>query len=303
LHGNIEPDLIILDFSPCAGLAFKDCGVPIFCVSNGFGSPPDTEQWPAFPTQEKFPTERLRLSEAAALSAANGACTKLAVKGIKHLGELYPNDRTFIASLPELDHYARSNGRYVGSLAMTNKGIAPNWPANPGENEFAPPKVFAYLKSNYKGLDTVLNGLCTLPIQTVAYIPGLSGADQKKWNSANLWISTEPLHVEQTLEEASIVLCHGGGGLVQPSLLRGCPLILLPMQMEQSMMANRITKLGVGLSCQFEGLSNFKKLMKRMLSESQFQEQVSLFADSNEMFKGSMPFTKMIDEMVCSVKP
>ncbi len=298
----IKPDLIILDSSPSASLAFKDCGVPTYCVSNGFGSPPDSEQWPAFPIHEKFPTERLRLSQAAVLSAANNASVKLGGSRIKHLGELYPSTRTFIASLPELDHYSRINGRYVGSLAMTNKGITPSWPVTAGKDELSPPKVFAYLKSNYKGLEIVLKDLCSLPIQTVAYVPGLSGASQKKWNNANLWISTDPLHVDQTLEQTNVVLCHGGG-LVQSTLLRGRTLMLLPMQVEQSMMANQVTKLGVGLVCQVDGLSNFKKLMKRLVSEPDFNKKANLFADSNTLFQGTRPFVGMIDEMVKSVEP
>jgi hypothetical protein len=307
IFNTVKPKIIISDSSPTVNLAARaitangiDCP-KVYCISNGFGAPPDQPHWPAFPLAQKLPVDRLRSSEATVLAAANGAAKLLGLAELKSLGDLYPAANTYVASLPELDHYERptGHGQYIGGMAMTSSGAIPNWPVVPGalEGIKAPPKVFAYLKSNYEGLEQVLKGLCELPVQTVAYIPGISGANLKKWNTANLWISTTPIHVRKALEECSLVVCHGGG-LIQPALLEGIPILALPMQIEQSMTAEKINQLGVGLSCSPEGIAKFKSSMKRLLQEPQFKTAAVNLADRNAIYKTNSLQDAMLEKML-----
>jgi hypothetical protein len=306
----VNPNIIISDSSPTVNLAARGVypdgalGAKVYCISNGFGAPPEQAHWPAFPLAQKLPVERLRSSEATVLAAANGAAKLLGIAELKSIGDLYPAANTYIASLPELDHYERpaGHGQYIGAMAMTSSGAPPNWPLVPGalEGMATPTKIFAYLKSNYDGLEQVLKSLCELPIQTVAYIPGISGSNLKKWNTANLWISATPIHVAKALEECSLLVCHGGG-LVQPTLIEGIPILALPMQIEQSMTAQKINQLGIGLSCAPEGIAKFKSVLKRLLFEPQFTLAAQSLAQRNAHFKSNdlqdAMFERMLGEM------
>jgi UDP:flavonoid glycosyltransferase YjiC (YdhE family) len=297
----VKPNLLILDSAPGASLAARALPIPTFRVSNGFGCPPDSEIWPGLPVGQKLSVERLRQSEKTALDAANGAASLLNIPKLVHLGELYPSDTTYIANLPELDHYERTDANFIGALAMTSEGVSPQWPVSLGVGDAGdpPPKIFAYLKSNYVGLDTVLEALSKLPVQTIAFIPGLSENNRRKWNSANLWISDQALRVDQCLIDADILLCHGGN-LIEPALLAGVPSFLLPMQLEQTMICQRAKLLGVAAICEKEALANFKKQLRDFLRDSKYEVQAKSFAARNSSYKTNLHFNAFIERVVNS---
>jgi UDP:flavonoid glycosyltransferase YjiC (YdhE family) len=284
----INPELLILESAPSAMLAARGLHIPTIIVSNGFGCPPDSEIWPAFPGSQRFPVERLRASEQSVIRVANQAATSLSIPPLEHLGQLYPTSNTYIAALPELDHYPRSSANYLGSLAMTDRGVNPQWPVRLGNQDLEgePKKIFAYLKADYSGLEIVLEALAKANVQTVAFIPGLSELLQKKWNIANLWISTQPIHVDQALSESDLFIGHGGS-LIQPVLLAGVPLMLLPMQTEQLIMSEMAQKLGVAALCQVDSIATFKKLFKRTLEDANLKSNARAFAKRNEKYSST----------------
>jgi hypothetical protein len=298
----IKPDVVIADSAPTITLALRGSATPLYLVSNGFGAPPDESSWPAFPSFEKQPPDRFRNSEKALLTTINTACQNLDIPKLDHIGQLHPKERTYLACLPGLDHYTRLNGRYIGSTAMGDFGIDPQWPVTMGPLELGtqPPKVFAYLKPNYREREALLGAISDLPIQIVAFIPGLSIDELKRWNTASMSITTSPVNVDAVLAQCDFVLCHGGG-LVQKALLAGVPVFALPMQAEQTMTANRLKQLGLGSTCEYEAFSGFKKQFKDFLLDKSLQPRLQAFAIENERYRGTKILKEWVKELVSSI--
>jgi UDP:flavonoid glycosyltransferase YjiC (YdhE family) len=298
LFDAINPTLLVLDSAPSAMLASRGLNITTAIASGGFGCPPDSPTWPAFPDVQRFPIERLRASEQAVLRAANMAASNLKIPTLEHMGELYPSAYTYIAALPELDHYQRPNANYIGSLAMTTRGVTPNWPVHLGKQDsgVVPKKIFAYLKADYLGLEEVLETFAKADVQTVAFIPGLSEMLQKKWNVANIWISTQPIHVEHALSQSDLFVGHGGS-LIQAVLLAGVPLMLLPMQTEQLIASETAQKLGVASICPVSSIGTFKKILKKTLDDQSLKANSLAFAERNAHFTKTTRFDAFIEKI------
>jgi hypothetical protein len=298
IYDAVKPSLLVLDSAPTATLAARGLGISQIISSNGFGCPPDSPTWPEFPGPVTFSAERLRKSEKTVLDAANLAASDLGIKSIEHLGQLYPKESTFIASLPELDHYSRIDAHYIGSVAMTSEGVKPNWPITLGAQDQGevPQRIFAYLKAGFLGLETVLECLTKANVQTIAFIPGLSAQLQMKWNTANLCISVAPVHVEYALTECDLLLSHGGN-LMQTALFAGVPLLILPMQTEQVMAAQRVKALGVAEVCPLSSISHFKKVLKLGLSNASLKANAIAFAKRNSNYSNSKLFEAFIEKI------
>jgi UDP:flavonoid glycosyltransferase YjiC (YdhE family) len=80
-------------------------------------------------------------------------------------------------------------------------------------------------------------------------------------------------------QEASLVICHGGFGTVTAALLAGRPLLILPQQLEQTVLALRLQKLGMALVVPKEQQNpNWRKLCKSLLEDPRYATQAQALA-------------------------
>jgi MGT family glycosyltransferase len=77
------------------------------------------------------------------------------------------------------------------------------------------------------------------------------------------------------LEKAAAVLCNGGSGAVMGSLVRGRPLVLVPLAADQPENAQRCVERGVGVSLRERSLSveTIRRAVRRVLGEDGFRER------------------------------
>jgi UDP:flavonoid glycosyltransferase YjiC (YdhE family) len=302
----VKPDVVVLDSAPTASLALRDMNVPTISVGNGFAIPPYVSPWPAFPAlnnSKEASLARLVESERLVLEAINGLASRFKFTPLKILAELYPTENTLICSSPELDQYQRkdpiSGSRFVGTVATTDSGKLPLWPIKHGLADLGlePIKVFAYLSAGYLALPDVLSALKSLPVQTLAYIPGLSAADRKKWDCVNLVICENPLLISEVMKSCALVVGHGGG-MTDAFLSAGIPAFLLPTQTEQVMLASRVEAMGAGLSCKLESKLQIKKMLKKMLENSEFSDRAKDFSFRNAVYNAGSAADKVVAEIV-----
>ncbi len=300
---HVAPDLVVMDSAPSATLALRDLPIPFFTVSHGFGAPAEQSDWPAFPISEKFSAQRIQSSEQSVLDCANAAAAMAGMSALPNLGALYPSATTYITSIAQLDHYERNTDHYIGSTAMTTTGKSVPWPIQFGPQDTGelPAKVFVYLKSHYAGLDLIFSTLATMPIQVIAYVPGISGSNLKKWNSATISVSTEPVNLQTVLTECAALICHGGG-LVEPTLLAGVPILILPTQVEQIIMAQKIDALGAGMACYPDALPTFKKKLKLLLSDAKYSLQAKTIAEQGKQFSATSRLQALVEKMIASIQ-
>ncbi len=160
-----EPDRLVLDYSPTAGLAARVAGITCIAVGNGFELAPLSDPLPPFPGFSWATAERALTSERVATSNANRVLAARGGEAICALSELFSNQTRLIAAFPELDHYGeRSNERYIGPLLSQVGTSRVSWPEGVG------PRIFACLREDTSHLDALLEALALAPARVVCVV-------------------------------------------------------------------------------------------------------------------------------------
>lgn len=273
LVDTIRPDLLLLDHAPTALLAARGKAIKKVLIGNGFFVPPRETPMPAFRTWLTIEPQRLAASEALALQRANHVLERLVAPKLGMLAELFDVDENLLYTWPELDHYPQRKGaRYWGPAYSLDNGAAPHWPAGQGK------QVFAYLKTDYRYLETLLQALRTAPCRVLAYVSGANAALINKYQSASCTIVAEPINMEAARQAADVIVCHAGSGTIAAALHAGKPLLLAPTFAEAYMLAESVARLGAGINVPLSENPDFARALQRMLQESTFAEYARAFA-------------------------
>jgi MGT family glycosyltransferase len=80
------------------------------------------------------------------------------------------------------------------------------------------------------------------------------------------------------LQRASLFICHSGANSVHQALIHGVPLLLVPQQLEQALIAARVTELGAGLLLNRRQVApgRIRQLAQRLLGEETFRARASV---------------------------
>jgi UDP:flavonoid glycosyltransferase YjiC (YdhE family) len=161
---------------------------------------------------------------------------------LKRLSDVFECSRHFLTTLSELDPYpSRDTAQYYGPILAPAAGEIPVWPQGGGR------KVFAYLKPHYQQLAEVFSALGALDCRTAAFIGGVSTHGRSKIENSTTIVSDRAYDIERAASECDFGVCHAGHGTTCALLLRGKPVLLLPMQLEQYLTAKRVSEGGAGV--------------------------------------------------------
>ena len=255
----LQPGLLVLDHAPTALLATRGMGLARINLGDGFCIPPRQRPMPHFRWWQRENMLRLNDSEQHAVASANAVMQALDAPPMLGLGELAECDDSLLCTFPELDHYpARGQQDYIGPIYSLGQGAELAWP--PGDG----PKLFAYLKAGYKGLESVLAALHALNASVLVHVPGAARQTLLRFGTGRMQFSTEPLSMARMSAGCDLALCHGGAGTTAAMLLAGKPLLLFPMQMEQAMTAHRLAALGVASIVAPEATGQLPRLLKKV---------------------------------------
>jgi UDP:flavonoid glycosyltransferase YjiC (YdhE family) len=238
----IGPDLVVADHAPTALIAARVLGIPRATIGSGFELPPPTTPFPNMRPWLNVPPERLIQSDQRVLKTINAAMDVLSTQPLERLSELFECSKHFLITLSELDPYpSRDAAQYYGPILTEATGDIPEWPQGGG------PKVFAYLKPHYPQLEGVFTALAKLECRTAAFIGGLSTHTLSKIRNNTTFVSHSPYDIERAASGCDFCVCHAGHGTTCTLLLKGKPLLLLPMQLEQYLTAKRVSEAGAGV--------------------------------------------------------
>ena len=256
----IKPDLLVLDHAPTALLASRGLALRRMNFGDGFCIPPAIRPLPPFRWWQRENGARLLDSEQHALTNANAVLLALGAPPMLCLADLLRCDDNLFCTFAELDHYTQRGAQdYLGPIFSLGQGADVHWPAAPG------PRVFAYLKAGYPGLEAALGALHGLHASVLVHAPGVARKTVQQFTSARMSFSVPPLSMDQLRATCHLALCHGGGGTTAAMLLAGKPLMLFPMHMEQAMTARRLTDLGVAVTVVPQATGQLPRLLKRAL--------------------------------------
>jgi hypothetical protein len=282
LMGYIKPDLVILDLSPTALLAARTLKIPSLALGNGYCVPPEISPWPAYPGKKN---STLAALETTVLYTINGMNALFGATPLVALCELFPAATSLVCSVPELDHYQRTSGRFIGPLNHVSSGVPPRWPVVRGsaDKDPEPEKIYLYLQADYPPLLALFEALTGLPVQVIGYVPGLTDQQRLRLQTSNIELSDKPLHIDLVLAEADFAITHAST-ITQTILLRGLPVLVLPTHVEQSMLGAIIEALGVGINCVPTNKNDLSRALKRLLTNVSFKDNAEKFASRNANF-------------------
>lgn len=269
----LRPDLLVLDHAPTALLATRGLGLARLNFGDGFCIPPHQRPMPHFRWWQRENMLRLNDSEQHVMATANEVLRTLDAPPLVGLADLMDCEDCLFCTFAELDHYPERGARdYIGPIFSLGQGAEVAWPQAAG------PKVFAYLKAGYAGLENILAGLHASQASVLAHISGAARKTLLTYSSARMLLSPVPLDMEQVRTSCDLALCHGGGGTTAAMLLAGKPLMLFPMHMEQTMTARRLATIGAANSTIPEVTGQLARLLKKTLADATFGQAAQRFA-------------------------
>ncbi len=277
LLGRLAPDLLLFDHAPTALLATHGSGLPRVLTGNSFSIPPATRPLPRYRywAQDEREGGRLEETERRVVRHANIALEAIGAASIRQVSDLYACDAAFIASHPLVDaHGPRSDADYLGPIGNEMKGSIPAWPLGAGK------RVFAYLKPQYGMTEPMLAAVLQARTPALIYAPGISTDAIRRLASPLVEFSDVPFRMDRIAAEADVGICHAGGTATS-LLLAGKPVLLLPTQMEQTMVSRRIADQGAGLYLPIDAKPGaLRKMLGRLLDEGSFTEAAQRIANS-----------------------
>ena len=123
-----------------------------------------------------------------------------------------------------------------------------------------------------------MDQLLALPYRTLVHAPGLSDKQTKKYQTRNVVLSPEPVHIMQASRECDLVICHGGTSTCAAALLAARPLLVLHLQIEQLLMAQSLVDRGLAKTVNPDSRNpNYKQMIRDILSDARFAERAREF--------------------------
>jgi hypothetical protein len=245
-----QPDAVLSHHAPGAVIAAQLQGLPVGQFGDGFVVPRLADPMPSFAPWRSSPNDhgevqaRALAIEAQVLKSVQGVFEQFA--GGKSFAQTPPISLAawlsvvpdYLCTLPILDHYGERPGAfYYGAHNNPVKGVTAKWPdvLTP-----ASPKVLVYLSSNHPATAALLQALSTLAWPTVIHQQG------RHPMTAHVRHYAEPINMSQALVEADLFVCHAPHLSCAQAVASGKPVLLLPSNIEQEMVAMQMIRLGVG---------------------------------------------------------
>ncbi|MCF6218746.1 MAG: hypothetical protein L3J62_06625 [Gammaproteobacteria bacterium] len=284
-------ELIIADHSPTALIAAKTLKLPVALSGTGFSSPPPIYPLPPITPWLNTQPDFLLHLEKSVLDIINDVLRHFDTTELDYLHQLFDVEESFLCTLPELDHYEqRSMDAYWGPRFTDSRGVEADWPQNGRKN------IFVYINNRYKLLDTLLSSLSRVDANFIVHCSGVEGAVTDHYSANNIQFSAEPVRIKSLAGKADLVISHAGHGTVAACLLMGIPLLLLPTQLEQLLLAGKLSHFKLAHSIDPRGAKqpDFAEQIRSTLNDEACQKQAEQFA---EHYKGFDP-QQQLDEIV-----
>jgi UDP:flavonoid glycosyltransferase YjiC (YdhE family) len=262
LYDLVAPDVLVADYAPTALIAARAAGIARITVGSGFALPVLDDPLPALRPWAMTDPRVLRALDDRLVDSVRAALGATATSAIAQARELFDATAHLLCTFPEIDPFGPRGGvEYVGPQGDAAPGVDLRWSTASGA------RVFAYLKPRNPRFEDVLGGLRGLDAEVVVAAPGLASAQAQAASSARLRVVGAPVNLDLLLPEASLCVAHAGPGLAARALVAGVPMALLPLQLEQFLIARRIVEGGsAALVSPEEAAPDFREWFAILLS-------------------------------------
>ncbi|MBV1876615.1 MAG: hypothetical protein KUG79_03120 [Pseudomonadales bacterium] len=264
------PDLLVADYSPTALIAARICQLPSLAIGDSFEIPPDHQPLPSIQPWSNMGDAALRAKEQPVLDNLNHILREFKQPPVKHLYQVFRGDNSLLFTLPELDHFGHRNDlQYHGVYEAGLSSQIPEWPVGKG------PKLFIYMPAQHKQLPPLVNAIRKFNFPTVLHIRNLPAKAKKMINSGCCKVYDLPVNLPLAAKKAELVITHGGHGTCAASLMAGTKMLTLPTNLEQQLLAFRLSEAGLVTSWMGKNTFNPELALKIALETEGIQQAVS----------------------------
>ncbi len=237
-----DADVLVADHAPTALLAARSFrNLRCIAFGNSFAVPPPVHPAPNMRHWLDVPQQRLRNSDALVLETINQSLSSSETP-LSAVHQLFDRADHLFVGIPELDPYGpRSVECYLGLYVGVSGKAAANWPAGDGK------RIFAYLRADFSEIDYVLDALSACGARCLIHMAGTSQVLIERYQSDRLVFSNAPVDIVSASAQCDFAICHSGTGTVNALLQAGKPMLLLPAQLEQFLLARNVEALGAAI--------------------------------------------------------
>ncbi|KQV92818.1 glycosyltransferase [Rhizobacter sp. Root1221] len=255
-----RPDVAVLQAAPYAQLAVRHAGVPSLEFGIGFDVPPRVSPFPAFRHGGAFDLNVALALERTMVENVRRVCP---VPEGTPLHALVSGDRRLVVSAAELDHYGGhedSTRHFCGPLPLLDWGSCEVvWKATR-------PRVLAYVQASAIDPAEFLKAAGQLQGDVVVICADADGLVRTLAEEYGVRLFAPPISVRELLPSADLVICHGGGMIVE-ALVRGRRCLALPIHHEQAMTASRLAGLRLAGHLGPRQATHYAGAMRRLLAD------------------------------------
>lgn len=286
-----QADLVVADHAPTAILAGQSIGVPVAAIGTGFVIPPFTTNFPQFTSNLVEPDVGL---DEQILANINYAMLLCGGQALDNLGDIFGRAQSYLCTLPELDHYGvRADAEYWGPLFSANQGLEPQWPALMGA------RIFAYLTVKLTNLEQVIAGLAQLSCPVLLHIPGLSEEQCAAWSVPSIKIEARAVNMGSVFAQAEMIVSQGGMGMSAQCILTGARHVIIPTQMEQVMLARRLSDIGLAYAVNAEtAFDEYGAVFNRALTCKVLAKNSKILAQKYQGFSQDEQLDALVEDML-----
>ena len=301
LFDQCRPCAVLVDASPMAQYAAALAGLHMVVLGHGFELPPPVPGLSFAPWMAGTETAKAAIAESeeklASALAALGHRLKAggSVRPVDTGGLLNPSQHA-LCTWPELDHFDRTlpEPAYIGPIwHMLPTATAVPWPDKPG------PKVLCYLKLVDKLHDFLWRALNKRQANVVVVSPA-----SLPWacDAARGWgitVYTQAIEINALLPECDAVVSNGGMGLTSIALHAGKPLMLLPTQLEQALLAYQLLRRALAVSTmRHQNQAQVQARLDQLLHDAELKQRAARFAAGYAWFNPQMAVCRLLDTLV-----
>jgi UDP:flavonoid glycosyltransferase YjiC (YdhE family) len=242
----LRPAAVVCDYAPTALLAARAAGLQALALGSGFSMPPRGEPMPSLRPWAGAQARALEERDARLLASVREAWRASGAAGAApaRAGDVFAANAQLVCAWPELDHYGtRADVEYLGPQQDIAAAKEVSWATE------SRPRIFAYLKPRDPRFDGIVAGIAAQGGEAVVAAPGLPEARAQELSRAGPRVIAEPVAVD-AMAQADLWVSHGSAGIVAAGMRLGVPQALLPLQLEQYLVALRAEQ--AGIACLFD---------------------------------------------------
>ena len=275
LFQAIEPCFIVTEHAPTALLAAKSLLIPAIACGSGFMVPPIDATMPVLMRAKgELPDVRV---ERIILDNSNRVLKTFDTPDLHHMSELYSRGvERILMTVPELDHFPHRKGeQYFGC-----------WPFRCGERSTSQLESFhiiAYLKPQ-PWLSTVLRILARSRIPTWVMGSNIPLDLRARHECDTLCFSSGMVDLAAINGAKCIGITNGNFGTALALLLKGTPVISIPIFLEQLILSRLIERMGAGLIVRPESVATLDAALQMIVDDTRYRRNAQLFATKYEHF-------------------